>query len=222
MDHARVQLAIFSFTPCLGPALHFFVWVERISVCCLQGLPLRFEWLLLAFIDQLGPLTNGAVGMKASTDVQHRRLFGQGIDMLGLSNGFVVCLCRTFAQLRPHRACFNRSQLIFVTQQNQSGFKGDALHEASHELQINHGRFIDHHQIGGQHWRRSGGSVGVVLEQLMQGNRLRWNTLCPSFWQAGQCILNGGAQATGRFACWRGQMNTQSLMTVLGRLLQQS
>ena len=97
-------------------------------------MPLFFDLQLIAIVDQFGPLTDSAVGMKASADMEHRSLFWQGVGLGGVRLGGAVCLGRTLAQLRPHSASLYRGQLIFVTQQNQPSLCRHTFHQSRHEF----------------------------------------------------------------------------------------
>ena len=97
-------------------------------------MPLLFDLQLIAIVDQFGPLTDSAVGMKASADMQHRGLFWQGVGLGGVRLGGAVCLGRPLAQLRPHSASLHRGQLIFVAQQNQPSLYRHTFHQSRHEF----------------------------------------------------------------------------------------
>ena len=165
-----------------------------------------------ALVDESGPLTNGAVSMKTSTHMKYGRLFWQFVGLVGLCLCLVIRMQCTFTQLRPNRARLDRSQLIFVAQQHQTRMQGHTLHQPGHEFQVNHGGLIDHHQICGQDGRRSGCCVWVVLQELMQRDGLRWNSLSPCLGQTAQGRLNGQTQATCSLAGRCGKMNAQGLL----------
>ena len=62
----------------------------RQGICRGQCLPLRLECLLLALIDQFGPLADGAVGIKTTAHMQYRCLLRQGIGLGVVRLGAVI------------------------------------------------------------------------------------------------------------------------------------
>jgi hypothetical protein len=136
-----------------------------------------------------------------------------------------MALVGAFAQLRPHSTRLDRGQLVFITQQHQARPQRHAGQEPRHHLQVNHGGFVHHHQVGGQRLRHGARPAGLDAQQAVKGLRLAGGIGLQggteSVGQFVQGITQGRAEACGRLACGRGQVDAQGLAGSNGLALQQ-
>ena len=109
------------------------------------------------------------------------------------------------AELAHHGTGFNRSQLVFVTEQNQAGRQRHRRQQARHQLQVNHRSLINHHQVQCQRGCGTGLHCRTHLQQLVQGLCLSGNVrlhvgrqfskgLCDRLTQARRCLAGGGRE----------------------------